>query len=81
MPLAMTGGDNALISGGIYLIRKKLKSLISTLPMSIENEMFPSLVKRKGIKGLVFDDFFIDIGVKTDLLLAKKQLPKKFKFT
>ena len=65
--------SETLINGGVYLIRKNLKSLISDLPISIENEIFPSLVKMKEIKGFIFNDYFVDIGIEKDFFqLAKK---------
>ena len=68
--------SETLINGGVYLIRKNLKSLISDLPISIENEIFPSLVKMKEIKGFIFNDYFVDIGIEKDFFSACKKITK-----
>ena len=66
--------SETLINGGIYLIRKNLKSLINDVPISIENEIFPSLVKMKEIKGFIFNDYFVDIGIEKDFFSARKKI-------
>ena len=69
----------SLISAGIYLIHKKY---IANMPdgfVSLENDIFPNLVKQKKIKLFISDAFFIDIGVPDSLELARNIFDKKIR--
>ena len=71
----------ALINGGIYLIRKSIINQIDKIPISMEKEVFPKLSSNKNLKGYVFKNFFIDIGIEKDLIFAQKKVPEIIKFT
>ena len=49
---------------------------ILKIPISIEKDIFPILVSKNLLKGIIFNDFFIDIGIKQDFNLAKNLVPK-----
>jgi len=65
------------INLGVYVFKKKvLQNFKNNQYISLENQILPSLVKKKKIQTLVFkNSFFIDIGVKNDLEKAKIKLP------
>ena len=66
-----------MMNAGIYFFNKKILNLIKK-KKSLEDELLPELITKKKIKGINHDGFFIDIGIKRNLILAKKILPKKF---
>ena len=52
-----------LVNGGVYLLNKKILSYIEKKQCSIEQDIFPKLVKNNKILGAKFEGFFIDIGI------------------
>ncbi len=74
--------EPCLINGGCYLIRPDLlKSFIPPLldrPLSLESDLLMPAVGRKQAYGIVFDKYFLDIGVPEDYFqsLKKFQLQK-----
>ncbi|MBP7652786.1 nucleotidyltransferase family protein [Candidatus Dependentiae bacterium] len=58
--------DEQYINGGIYLFNKKITDFIPEKKCSLENDILPELVKLHKFYGLVFNDFFIDIGIPSD---------------
>ena len=67
------GIKNSYINAGIYLLhRKTLQDNIDLNKFtSLENEVFPIIA----LKGVEFDENFIDIGVPEDYLAAQKLIP------
>tara|TARA_B100000886_G_C20426466_1_gene494334 strand:+ start:1928 stop:3112 length:1185 start_codon:yes stop_codon:yes gene_type:complete len=63
-----------LINGGIYKFNKFFLKRIKRKNYSLENDIIPKLIETKKVKGIVFDDFFIDIGTPKNLHIAKKNL-------
>ena len=63
-----------LINGGIYKFNKFFLKQIKRKNYSLENDIIPKLIETKKVKGIVFDDFFIDIGTPKNLNSAKKNL-------
>ncbi len=68
----------SLMNSGIYLFSKKIFRYISNENISLEEKILPKLIKKKKIKGIFSNGYFIDIGTKKNLKLAKKQFKKKF---
>ena len=61
------------MNGGIYYFKKEIFKLIpKSRKFSLENDLLPLLIKKRKIKGIYSKDFFIDIGLKKNLNLAKK---------
>jgi len=62
-------------SGHYYLTKKIFKKKYSKL-RSLENEIIPELMNQKKIKGIIENKKIIDIGTKTNLIYANKNIPK-----
>lgn len=65
----------ALISAGVYALRRDILSFVSEPPCSIEVDVFPSLVRADRLSGRVFDGYFIDIGLPDTLDQARAEVP------
>jgi D-glycero-alpha-D-manno-heptose 1-phosphate guanylyltransferase len=64
--------SDGLINGGIYLINKQyLESKKISGAFSLETEILEKEAGTSDIKGLVFDDLFIDIGIPEDYYRAQ----------
>ena len=66
------------MNGGTYYFKKNIFKYITNKNLSLENELLPKLIKQKKINGKIFKNFFIDIGSKQYLKMAKKKLKKHF---
>ena len=66
--------NSILINGGIYKFNKFFLTQIKRQNYSLENDIVPKLIDEKKAKGIVFDNFFIDIGTPKNLNNAKKSL-------
>lgn len=67
--------NEGLINGGIYLFDKNLFSprcVMEEVFISLENEIFPELLKSEKIYSDSFTDDFIDIGIPEDYIRAKE---------
>lgn len=72
--------ENQVINGGIYVFEKELlKRIPSSGAVSLERDVFPSLLNDKNIYGYIEQSFFLDIGVPEDLRRAKSELPRLFR--
>ena len=61
------------INGGLYMIERTTLDLIpADRPVSFEREVLPLLVGR-GLRGMAFDAYFVDIGVPEDYLRAQHE--------
>jgi D,D-heptose 1,7-bisphosphate phosphatase len=69
----LSGG--ALISGGVYALRKRILDAVPQPPSSIEQDAFPVLAQRGQLRGEVFGGYFIDIGLPDTLAKARSELP------
>lgn len=67
-------GD-ALISAGVYVLRKSVLDLIGPPPCSIETDIFPKLAAQGALAGVESQGFFIDIGLPETLSEARATLP------
>jgi len=70
--------QSGLINGGVYVMGKDILNVIKKDTfVSLEKDTLPSLVG-KGLYGMVFDKYFIDIGVREDYFKANDEIPKYF---
>jgi len=65
-----------LISGGVYAFRRSLLDHLRER-CSLERDVLPTLAANGDLRGLVFDGYFIDIGVPDDLERARRELGGK----
>ncbi len=65
-----------LINGGSYLIKTDILQDIK-LPekFSFEQDFLEKYYKKLKCYGIIFNEYFIDIGIPSDYLIAKKELP------
>jgi D,D-heptose 1,7-bisphosphate phosphatase len=63
-----------LINGGIYLLDKAILHRITSLPASIEKDVFPLLVREGTVRGLEFRGYFLDIGTPETLEQGRREL-------
>jgi D,D-heptose 1,7-bisphosphate phosphatase len=71
-------GD-ALINGGVYVLRRSVLDLIDRTPLSIETDVFPELCRRGAISGAEFNGYFLDIGLPETLGEARAALPAQMR--
>lgn len=72
----LTRRGAGVINGGIYVLKREILNLVLNLPCSLEQDVFPVLVKRGEIRGLKFDGYFLDIGLPETLVQGHRELPK-----
>lgn len=65
---------SALISGGVYLLRRSVLDLIDKVPASIETDVFPRLAQNGALASIESRGFFIDIGLPETLAQARAEL-------
>lgn len=76
--LIVNSEKSKLMNSGIYLFKKNIFKHIKNKRQSLEEEILPKLIEQKKIKGMLSFNYFIDIGTKQNLKLAKKQFKTKF---
>jgi dTDP-glucose pyrophosphorylase/histidinol phosphatase-like enzyme len=64
-----------VINGGIYVLSREILDLVRDLPCSLEQDVFPTLVRRGEIRGREFDGYFLDIGLPETLDQGHRELP------
>lgn len=62
------------INGGIYLVNSDLFSGKDETRFSMEKDFFEREVRNQRIFGVVFDDYFIDIGIPSDYERAQYEI-------
>lgn len=73
------GGDY-YINAGIYIFDRRLLGKIRNGgPVSLEKEVFPSLLSEKNVYGFASDAYFLDIGVPDELRRAQRELPQRIR--
>ena len=65
-----------LINGGVYAFRRALVDRLRER-CSLEREVLPALAEAGQLCGVVFDGYFIDIGLPEDLARAQREIPKR----
>lgn len=64
-----------IINGGVYIINKSIfLNKLNTLAFSLETDYLMIDTDKKNIYGMIFEDYFIDIGVPSDYLKANYDL-------
>ena len=66
--------NSKLINGGIYKFSQSFLQVIKKRNHSLENNIIPNFINKKNVKGISFNNFFIDIGTPKNLATAKKDL-------
>ncbi len=67
---------NNFMNGGVYFFKKKILKFIKNKNTSLEDQLLPSLIKKRKISGLVVKNFFLDIGTPKNFNRAKNLLLK-----
>jgi D,D-heptose 1,7-bisphosphate phosphatase len=67
------------INGGIYAISRAVVETIGPGKVSLEAEVFPQLATAGLLNGILFDRYFIDIGVPEDFERAQGELPTRLR--
>ena len=64
-----------LINGGIYFLRKSVLDLLPDGVSSLEQDLFPHLIRQQKLDGQEFKGFFLDIGIPADFEAAQSSVP------
>lgn len=64
-----------VINGGIYLLHKEVLEFLPEGSCSLEEDLFPALVRSKRLVGESYEGFFLDIGLPETYHLAQTLLP------
>lgn len=67
------------INGGVYAISRAVVESIIPGKVSLETEIFPWLARVERLSGILFDRYFIDIGVPDDFQRAQAELPARLR--
>jgi D-glycero-D-manno-heptose 1,7-bisphosphate phosphatase len=65
---------SALISTGVYVLRKNIVDRIRALPCSMETDILPALAQERRLRGQVCEGYFIDVGLPETLQQARREL-------
>jgi D,D-heptose 1,7-bisphosphate phosphatase len=64
------------VSGGVYALRRAVVDWLGPRA-SLETEMFLQLATAGHLRGVVFDRYFVDIGMPEDLTRARQEVPQR----
>jgi D,D-heptose 1,7-bisphosphate phosphatase len=70
------GPGPGLVSGGVYALRRELVDELGA-EASLEADLFPHLAAAGRLRGVVFDRYFVDIGVPDDLARGRREIPRR----
>ena len=65
-----------LINGGIYKFKKSFLNILKKENTSLETDLLPNFIKKNIVKGILFKNFFLDIGTPKNYFLAQRKLIK-----
>ncbi len=65
-----------LINGGIYKFNKYFLKNLKKANISLEKQILPKLIENKNVKGIFFNNYFLDIGTPKNYFEAQKKLIK-----
>lgn len=68
-------GQPGLISGGVYVMSRKIVHDIPAGQVSLETDVMPGLVDRGRVTGATFSGYFLDIGLPESYAQAQVDLP------
>lgn len=66
------------MNGGVYFFNKTIFKNIKNKNVSLEDDIIEKAIRNHQVKGFYSNNFFLDIGTKKNLLLAKKSIPTYF---
>lgn len=66
--------ESGLINSGVYWLSASVLDFITETPCSLEQDVFPALVRAGKLHGRAYEGFFIDIGIPEDLQRARDSL-------
>lgn len=69
-------GESGLISGGVYIVSKKILEMIPSGQISLETDVMPGLVQKHAVSGAVFEGYFLDIGLPESYEQGQRELPE-----
>ncbi len=69
------GLGRGLVNGGVYVMRRETVKKLSSVPCSLEKDLFPLLAAGGLLKGRAYNGFFIDIGLKESVNEADVSVP------
>ena len=76
--LSFTSSKKNLMNGGIYYFDKSILKYIKNINSSLENDVIPNLINKSLFNGVVFNNFFLDIGTPKNLKSANFLIPNYF---
>ena len=71
--------ESGLVNSGVYWLKKEVIDYIVETPCSLEQVVFPRLVKEGHLIGRTYEGFFIDIGIPEDLHKAREALSDRLR--
>lgn len=67
--------NKGLVNGGIYFFKKAYFEKLPLEFISLELDILPKLIASKSVEGIIYPDYFIDIGTPADLKLGMIEIP------
>src|SRR5262249_531311 len=74
---SVASGEAGSINAGVYLLRRNLIDRITSVPCSLEHDIFPLLAHEGLLAAWPSNSFFIDIGIPDDYALAGELIKKQ----
>jgi D,D-heptose 1,7-bisphosphate phosphatase len=71
--------EAGVVNSGVYWLSSKVLNFIDKSPCSLEQDVFPKLLAKGALIGRVYDGFFIDIGIPSDLQRARDNLTQSLR--
>jgi D,D-heptose 1,7-bisphosphate phosphatase len=63
-----------LVNGGVYALRRTIVDALGP-QCSLEETVFPRLAEARALRGLIYDGYFIDIGLPDAFARAQSEIP------
>ena len=70
--------NSGYMNAGIYLFNKKILDTLKKKYASLETQIIPKIIRKEQAGGFVFNNYFIDIGIKKNLQLFRSTIKKQF---
>ena len=70
--------NSKLMNGGVYFFKRRILNLIPNKPCSLEEDVFPNIIKKKLLTGKIYKNFFLDIGTPKYFNVSAKRLKNYF---
>jgi D-glycero-D-manno-heptose 1,7-bisphosphate phosphatase len=71
-----TQSGGGLVSGGVYAWRSSIVNYLAS-SCSLEEDVLPRLAQEGKLRGMAFDNYFIDIGVPESFSHAQHEIPRQ----